>query len=446
MADLLPITQIVRANNRLKKVVVKTPLIHNPQLSEKYQCDIYLKREDLQVVRSYKLRGAYNRMAQMNKAEIEKGIICASAGNHAQGVAYACFKLGIKGTIYMPETTPKQKISKVRSFGKEMVEIVLMGDTYDEAHFLAQKACEELGKVFIHPFNDPEVMAGQGTVGMEILADIPNPADYIFIPIGGGGLASGLGSYVKQVSPSTQIIGVEPAGAPAMYESIQQNKLVYLEEIEKFVDGAAVQQVGDLSFSYCKNLLDKIVLIPEGKVCATILDLYNEEAIVAEPAGALSIAALDEYSEEIKGKTVVCLISGGNNDVMRMEDIKERALLFEGLKHYFLIKFPQRAGALREFLVNVLGPKDDITHFEYTKKNNRDTGPALVGIELQSKEDYQSLLDRMEEYKVQYQAVIYEQGYAIFDLRLGIKHFAHRISLFCNRISRLKITLILNIN
>ncbi|MCB0855334.1 MAG: threonine ammonia-lyase IlvA, partial [Bacteroidetes bacterium] len=383
--DLLPLAQIVKANNRLKKIVARTPLVYNAMLSEKFQCEVFLKREDLQVVRSYKLRGAYNRMAQMSKTEKEKGIICASAGNHAQGVAYACYKLGIKGTIYMPETTPRQKISKVRSFGKEMVEIVLSGDTYDQAYDLAHKACEAEGKVFIHPFNDPEVMAGQGTVGMEILADSNHSIDFLFLPVGGGGLASGVGSYFKQVSPGTSIIGVEPEGAPAMYESLKQNKLVRLQKIEKFVDGAAVEQVGDQTLHYCKQILDDMHLVPEGKVCATILELYNEEAIVAEPAGALSIAALDHYAEQIKGKCVVCIVSGGNNDVMRMEDIKERALLYEGLKHYFLIKFPQRAGALREFLVNVLGPKDDIAHFEYTKKNNRDTGPALVGIELESK-------------------------------------------------------------
>ena len=403
--DLLPLAQIVKANNRLKKIVARTPLVYNAMLSEKFQCEVFLKREDLQVVRSYKLRGAYNRMAQMSKTEKEKGIICASAGNHAQGVAYACYKLGIKGTIYMPETTPRQKISKVRSFGKEMVEIVLSGDTYDQAYDLAHKACEAEGKVFIHPFNDPEVMAGQGTVGMEILADSNHSIDFLFLPVGGGGLASGVGSYFKQVSPGTSIIGVEPEGAPAMYESLKQNKLVRLQKIEKFVDGAAVEQVGDQTLHYCKQILDDMHLVPEGKVCATILELYNEEAIVAEPAGALSIAALDHYAEQIKGKCVVCIVSGGNNDVMRMEDIKERALLYEGLKHYFLIKFPQRAGALREFLVNVLGPKDDIAHFEYTKKNNRDTGPALVGIELESKADYQSLLDRMEKYQVQYQVV-----------------------------------------
>ena len=403
--DLLPLAQIVKANNRLKKIVARTPLVYNAMLSEKFQCEVFLKREDLQVVRSYKLRGAYNRMAQMSKTEKEKGIICASAGNHAQGVAYACYKLGIKGTIYMPETTPRQKISKVRSFGKEMIEIVLSGDTYDQAYDLAHKACEAEGKVFIHPFNDPEVMAGQGTVGMEILADSNHSIDFLFLPVGGGGLASGVGSYFKQVSPGTSIIGVEPEGAPAMYESLKQNKLVRLQKIEKFVDGAAVEQVGDQTLHYCKQILDDMHLVPEGKVCATILELYNEEAIVAEPAGALSIAALDHYAEQIKGKCVVCIVSGGNNDVMRMEDIKERALLYEGLKHYFLIKFPQRAGALREFLVNVLGPKDDIAHFEYTKKNNRDTGPALVGIELESKADYQSLLDRMEKYQVQYQVV-----------------------------------------
>lgn len=403
--NMLPLASIVQASSRLKGVAMHTPLIENPHLSEKYGCEILLKREDLQVVRSYKLRGAFNRMAQMSKKEQERGVVCASAGNHAQGVAYSCHRLGIHGRIYMPGTTPRQKVQKVRSFGKDKVEIILTGDTFDQAYAAAAKDCEDNKKTFIHPFDDYEVMAGQGTVGFEILSDIHDPIDYIFVPIGGGGLASGLGSYFKQISPDTKIIGVEPEGAPAMYESLQKGEVIRLGEIDKFVDGAAVQKVGENTFEICRKVLDEMVLVPEGKVCATILDLYNEDAIVAEPAGSLSIAALDQFKDQIRGKRVVCVVSGGNNDIMRMEDIKERALLYEGLKYYFLIKFPQRAGALREFLNNVLGPNDDITHFEYTKKNNRDTGPALVGIELEDKADYDGLVERMKEYEVNYQLV-----------------------------------------
>ncbi|TAE54815.1 MAG: threonine ammonia-lyase [Bacteroidetes bacterium] len=290
-------------------------------------------------------------------------------------------------------------------FGKEKVEVVLTGDTYDDAYEAARKDCEENGKVFIHPFDDPEVIAGQGTVGLEILADSQKKIDYLFVPVGGGGLVAGLGSYFKQLSPQTKIIGVEPLGAPAMYESLKQNKVVQLGDIDKFVDGAAVRRVGDHTFDIARAVVDDMILVPEGKVCSTILQLYNEEAIVVEPAGALSIAALDQYREQIRGKRVVCVVSGGNNDITRMEEIKERSLLFEGLKHYFLIRFPQRAGALRDFLVNVLGPKDDITHFEYAKKNNRENGPALVGIEVEKREDYERLVARMEAFRVDFESL-----------------------------------------
>ncbi|MEM6803405.1 MAG: threonine ammonia-lyase IlvA [Bacteroidota bacterium] len=401
--DLLPLGKIVEANERLKGVVMRTPLMENLNLSQRYRCNIKLKREDLQIVRSYKLRGAYNKMSQLDPEVSRRGIVCASAGNHAQGVAFSCHSLNIKGKIFMPGTTPKQKVQKVQMFGRDKIEIVLVGDTYDEAYSAAMGDCAAHQKTFIHPFDDREVMAGQGTVAMEILAESHKPIDYIFLAIGGGGLASGLGSYLKHLSPKTQIIGVEPAGAPAMYNSLKAKKLVTLEEIDKFVDGAAVQRVGVKTFEICQKVLDDMLLVPEGKVCSTILQLYNEEAIVAEPAGALAIAALDQYADKIKGKEVVCVVSGGNNDIMRTEEIKERSLLYEGLKHYFVIRFPQRAGALREFLVNVLGPNDDITHFEYTKKNNREAGPALVGVELNKAGDFQALIKRMEEYGVNYQ-------------------------------------------
>jgi len=402
---LLPLASILNASQRLKGVAQRTPLVEYPTLAEPYGCRLWLKREDLQVVRSYKLRGAYNRMSQLSETQAQSGIVCASAGNHAQGVAYACKALEIHGTIFMPHPTPKQKVGKVRTFGGKWISIILTGDTFDEAYEAARLHQQEHGKAFIHPFDDEEVMAGQGTVGLEIIQDMGESIDYVFVPIGGGGLASGLSSYFKRLQPQVKIIGVEPAGAPAMYNSIKSGQRVILDQIDKFVDGAAVQQVGQRTFDICRESLDEVVLASEGKVCTSILQLYNEEAIVAEPAGALTLAALEQFKEQIKGKNVVCVVSGGNNDVMRMEEIKERSLLYEQLKHYFLIRFPQRAGALKEFLIHVLGPTDDITHFEYTKKTNREAGPALVGVEVEKPEDYEALLKRMREHKVDFEWV-----------------------------------------
>ncbi len=388
---------INRAKINLNEVILQTPLQKNLNLSDEFQANILLKREDLQVVRSYKLRGAFNKIAHLSKEELANGVVCASAGNHAQGVAYSCQKLKIKGKIYMPATTPKQKINQVRMFGKEFVEVVLKGDTYDDAHTAAKQDCAKTGMAFIHPFDDLQIIEGQATVGLEILQDTKEHIDYLFIPVGGGGLASGVGAYFKQLSPNTKIIGVEPAGAPSMAKSIEAGHVVELKKIDKFVDGAAVQKVGDITFEICKQVLDDIIDVPEGLICSKIVDLYNKNAIVIEPAGALSIAALDFYREEIKDKNVVCIVSGSNNDITRTEEIKERSMLFEGLKHYFIVRFPQRAGALRTFVDIVLGPNDDITHFEYSKKNNREKGPALIGIEIQKKEDYKGLVQRMQE-------------------------------------------------
>jgi threonine dehydratase len=395
MNHLINVEDIQQASVRLKGVVKHTALDKNYNLSEQYEANIYLKREDLQIVRSYKLRGAYNLISSVPAEQLKNGVVCASAGNHAQGVAYSCNLLKIHGKIYMPTTTPKQKVTQVKMFGKEYVEVVLTGDTFDDACFEAIADAKENHKLFVPPFDNPKVIEGQGTVAVEILDDIKEKIDFLFVPIGGGGLASGLGSYFKGVSPDTKIIGVEPAGAPAMYQSLKAKKNITLEKIDKFVDGAAVKRVGDLNFEICATILEDIVLVPEGKVCSMIIKLYNEEAIVAEPAGALSISALDFYKEQIKGKTVVCVVSGSNNDLGRMEEIKERSLLYEGLKHYFIISFPQRAGALREFLDEVLGPTDDITRFEYTKKNIKEEGPALVGVELKNKDDYELLIQRM---------------------------------------------------
>lgn len=387
--------EIQAAQLQLKDVVPSTPLQQNLNLSDEFGAKIMLKREDLQIVRSYKIRGAYNKISSLTTAEKSQAIVCASAGNHAQGVAYSCHLLEIKGTIYMPSTTPKQKIKQVQLFGKSFVEIVLIGDTFDDAFAAAMEDATKNNKIFIHPFDDLKVIAGQGTVGLEILDSYKNPIDFLFLPIGGGGLSAGVSTVFKQLSPQTKIIGVEPLGAPAMKNSIAKGENTTLETIDKFVDGAAVKQVGQHTFEICKENLTDIILVPEGKVCTTILRLYNEEAMVVEPAGALTIAALEFYKDQIKGKTVVCVVSGSNNDIERTAEIKERSLLYEGLMHYFLIQFPQRPGALKEFVNDILGPNDDITYFQYNKKTNREVGSVVVGIELKHRNDIEHIKANM---------------------------------------------------
>ncbi|WP_163410644.1 threonine ammonia-lyase IlvA [Flavobacterium ajazii] len=395
--------EVLNAKKQLENVVAATPLTQNLNLSDEFKSTILLKREDLQIVRSYKIRGAYNKISSLTDAEKQIGVVCASAGNHAQGVAYSCNLLKIKGKIYMPKTTPKQKVKQVQLFGKSFVEIVLTGDTFDDAYGSATADAIKNHKIFIHPFDDEKVIAGQGTVGLEILETYKEPIDYIFVPIGGGGLASGLSEVFKYLSPNTKIIGVEPKGAPSMKTSIEENKNTVLKTIDKFVDGAAVKQVGDKTFEICKQNLHDIILVPEGKVCTTILRLYNEEAMVVEPAGALTIAALDFYKDKIKHKKVVCIVSGSNNDIERTAEIKERSLLYEGLMHYFMIQFPQRPGALKEFVNNILGPDDDITYFQFAKKNSREKGSVVVGIELKKKKDIQPIKMKMTQYGFEFQ-------------------------------------------
>ncbi len=391
------INDIRVAADAIKNVSAVTPLGASLRYSKVYDAHVLLKREDLQQVRSYKIRGAYNKISALALEQAKKGVVCASAGNHAQGVALSCKLLQIKGTIYMPTPTPNQKVEQVKMFGETYIDIKLVGDTFDDAYAASIIECEQLGKTFIHPFNDKKVIEGQATVGLEILQQTNALIDYVFLPVGGGGLASGVSSVFKVLSPQTKIIGVEPEGAPSMSVSIKNKKNTTIDHIEKFVDGAAVKRVGDLNFDICKANLHDMITVPEGKVCQTILDLYNKDAIVVEPAGALSLAALDYYADAIKGKTVVCVVSGSNNDITRTAEIKERALLYNNLKHYFIVTFPQRAGALKEFVVDILGPNDDITHFEYTKKTNRENGAAVVGIELKAAEDLQPLVARMKQ-------------------------------------------------
>ncbi|WP_053033309.1 threonine ammonia-lyase IlvA [Staphylococcus haemolyticus] len=380
---------------RIKDVVKETPLQFDLYLSQKYDCNVYLKREDLQWVRSFKLRGAYNAISVLTCEAKEKGITCASAGNHAQGVAYTAKALNLKAVIFMPVTTPLQKVNQVKFFGSKNVKIILTGDTFDDCLKEALIYTEQNHMTFIDPFNNVDTIAGQGTLAKEILNQSSNDSitfDYLFAAIGGGGLISGISTYMNQYSPQTKIIGVEPSGASSMYESVVvQNKIVTLDHIDKFVDGASVARVGDITYDIAKKFVDDYIQVDEGAVCSTILDMYSKQAIVAEPAGALSVSALEQYKEKIKGKTVVCVVSGGNNDINRMKEIEERSLLYEEMKHYFILNFPQRPGALKEFVNDVLGPQDDITKFEYLKKTSQNTGTVIIGIQLKNHDDLNQL-------------------------------------------------------
>lgn len=398
----IALSDILDASNKLQDVVVNTPLQFSERLSKLYSANIYIKREDLQRCRSFKVRGAYNKAISMTETEKLRGIVCASAGNHAQGVAYACATLKVKGVIFMPTTTPLQKIDRVKQFGGQYIEVITIGDTFDDASKEAQSYCEQHNSSYIHPFNDYHVICGQATVGHEIYQELGNKIDSVLVSIGGGGLASGISSYLKQCTKDIQIIGVEPAGAPSMKVSLEHGKITPLQTIDTFVDGAAVKQVGDLTFNICKNNLESIVLVPEGKICTTMIELYQNDGIIVEPAGALSISALDFIKDKIKGKTIVCVLSGGNNDILRYPEIMERSLVYNGRKHYFIIEFSQKPGQLRKLVNEALGPHDDIVRFEYMKKTNKESGAALIGVELYSKDDFEPLLNRIEKTGIHY--------------------------------------------
>ena len=393
---------VQHAKLQLKEVCKETVLELNKRLSEMTGAFVFLKREDLQQVRSFKIRGAYNKIASLTPQERERGIVCASAGNHAQGFAFACNHLKIRGRVYMPATAPQQKIAQVKMFGEGFVETILTGDTYDACQKVALDTAKKEGQTFIHAFDDVQVIEGQATIALEMIAQHTEGFDYIFVPVGGGGLVSGILTVFKALSPKTKIIGVEPEGAQSMKLALELNKRIPLKEMDRFVDGAAVRQVGALPFEICKEFLDDVVHVPEGKICQAILDLYNKEGIVAEPAGALAIAALDLVEYDLKNKHIGVLLCGGNNDILRMPEIKERALLYANLKHYFIIDFPQRAGALKQFVNEVLGPEDDITHFEFSKKSSKSVAPAVVGIELKSKDDLGFLVDRMKNHNFKF--------------------------------------------
>lgn len=402
--NMLTVDDVLKAKDRLNKVVRRTPLEFSDRLSRKYNAKVYFKREDLQQVRSYKIRGAYNLISSLGEEEKKRGVVCASAGNHAQGVAMSCSRLRIKGMVFMPTTTPRQKVGRVQSFGKGYIKIVLSGKTFDESNAAALQYTKENKSVYVHPFDDYRTMAGQGTVGVEIIEELP-AVECVLVPIGGGGLVSGMGIYLKRKKPSVQVLGVEPLGAAGMMHSLKKGRVTELEWIDSFVDGAAVKKVGARTFRIAKSVLDDIVAVPEGQVCTTMLELYQKEGIIAEPAGALAVSSLENYRELIAGKVVVCILSGGNNDISRYPEIIEKSLVYQGLKHYFIVEFFQKPGELMTFVTKALGPTDDIVRFEYIKKTNKEKGPALVGIELAKKEDLQPLIARMNKLGIKHKLV-----------------------------------------
>lgn len=405
-ADHLPTPADVRqAAARLAAIAVATPLQPSPRLSQEHGAEVHLKREDLQLTRSYKIRGAYNLIEQLPPPVRHQGVVCASAGNHAQGVAYSCARLGVPAFIFLPRSTPRQKVARIREVGGELARIEMAGDSYDEAAQSAIAFADINGLPIVPPFDHPDIIAGQGTVGLELFETAWTGPEVVVVPVGGGGLIAGIASLVKRAHPHVEVIGAEPAGAPSMCRALEAGHPVWLPGIDPFVDGAAVRQVGELCCRITAELVDAVVEVAEGAVCSAMLRLYQHEGIIAEPAGALSIAALEQLGDRIRGRRVACILSGGNNDVSRYAEIIERSLVHEGLKHYFLVEFPQRPGALRAFIDGALGPTDDITFFEYTKKTSRESGPALVGIELARRDDLPPLLDRMRRTGISFQPV-----------------------------------------
>ena len=393
MPDTLDALAISAAAARLAPMVRPTPLERSERLSERLGSEVLLKREDLQLCRSYKVRGAHNLIASLTSEERARGVVCASAGNHGQGVAWSCRTLGIHGRVFLPTNTPRQKRLRIAALGGEWIELVIAGGTYDEASAAAHAASAESGAVYVHPFDDARTIAGQGTVGIE-LAEQAADLGTVIVPVGGGGLIAGVALWLRAHAPDVRIIGAEPAGAPSMRAALDAGAPVALEHVDTFVDGAAVGRVGDLTFPLVRDLVDDIVAVPEGAICTEMLELYQDEGVIAEPAGALASATLRAHPGGVDG-VVACIVSGGNNDVSRYAEVVERSLLHEGLRHYFLVSFPQEPGALRGFLDDVLGAGEDIVVFEYVKKNNRETGPALVGLDLEAPTDLEPLLDRM---------------------------------------------------
>ncbi|MGW3469181.1 threonine ammonia-lyase IlvA [Saccharopolyspora sp. NPDC000995] len=396
VSDELTPAAIFRAGTRLRQVVRRTPLETSSRLTGELGVPVRFKREDLQACRSYKVRGAYNLISSLDAGERERGVVCASAGNHAQGVAFACRELKIKGRVHLPANTPRQKRRRIAEIGGEWIEPVITGSSFDEASAASKEDSERTGAVYVHPFDDPRTIAGQGTVGLEIAEQHDGPIDTVIVPVGGGGLLAGVVLWLKEHFPDVRVIGAEPAGAASMRAALDHGGPIALPSVDTFVDGAAVGRVGDAGFRVVRELVDELVAVPEGAVCTEMIGLYQTEGIIAEPAGALASAAARLPLRRPPQGPVVCVVSGGNNDLSRYGEVVERSLVHEGLRHYFLVTFPQEPGALRHFLDDVLDDGQDIVAFEYVKKNNRETGPALVGIELDRSDELDGLLTRMK--------------------------------------------------
>ncbi|WP_445262898.1 threonine ammonia-lyase IlvA [Pseudokineococcus sp. 1T1Z-3] len=394
-----PVTaaSVEEAARRLDGVVARTPLHRSERLSQRTGAQVHLKREDLQAVRSYKVRGAYNLLAQLAPEELARGVVCASAGNHGQGVAAACRQLGVRGRVVVPRTTPRQKRERIAALGGSSVEVVVVGDVYDDAVTATREEAERSGAVVVPAFDDPRTVAGQGTVACEVVEQLGRAPDVVVVPVGGGGLLAGMGTWLRERHPGTRLVGVEPAGAASMAAALAAGRPVPLVDVDTFVDGAAVRTAGHVTTPLVQAAGAGLVAVPEGQICTEMLALYQTDGIIAEPAGALASSALGRQVLLEPGQDVVCVLSGGNNDVSRYADVLERSLVHEGLKHYFLVQFAQEPGALRRFLDEVLGPDDDITRFEYVKRNSRETGPALIGVEVARPEDLSPLLGRMAE-------------------------------------------------
>ena len=402
--------EVEAAAKRIADSVVLSPLHISERLSAATEATVYLKREDLQMVRSYKIRGAFNFMLQLDETERARGVVCASAGNHAQGFARACKELGIQGTIFVPKTTPRQKIERVRHFGGDRVTIEVAGSTYDDASALAHRFADRNDALLVSAFDDLRTIAGQGTVAEEISTQLDDDPDYIVVPVGGGGVLAGIAAYAAEHMPGTTVIGAEPAGAASMIAALKAGRPVTLENIDPFADGTAVKRAGTLTYEIVADLGLDICPVAEGAVATEMLDMYQIDGIIAEPSGALASAAVGApgTSKPVvvePGSTVVCLVSGGNNDISRYPEILERSLVHEGLKHYFIVDFPQEPGSLRRFLNEILGPEDDIAMFEYVKRSDRETGPAFVGIELGNAEDLPNLLERMDASRIEIERV-----------------------------------------
>lgn len=396
---------IEESAQRLKGVIKKTPLEFCERLSKKYQANIYLKREDLQPVRSYKLRGAYNKIINLVQKEKKRYVVSASVGNHAQGVAFSCAKLRVKGIIFMPITATTQKIERVKYFGSNYVEVRLVGQNYDECTKVAKDFAKKTDATYIPAFDDELIISGQGTIAKEIYDELKGNLDIVLIPIGGGGLISGIAIYLKEKNKNIQILGVEPLGAASMFKSLKIGKITTLKHIDNFCDGVAVKRPGKLTFFICQKKVDQVIIVNEGQVATSLIELYQNEGIITETAGALSVCALEEIKDNIKNKTIVCIISGGNNDLLRYPEILERSLVYQGKKYYFLLEFTQKPGQLKKFVNHVLGPTDDIVLFEYIKKNNKEKGPALVGLELKDKKDFPPLLIKLKKFGFNYKLI-----------------------------------------